>query len=239
MIDFRFAPIIFAAAAMQLPSLSAPASAADVASYKDAVPLGVAAPAWEGFYFGGHAGGAWNDPKVTDPFSYIGDPTINSRFSSIGFIGGAQAGYNFQYGHFVFGPEADIGYLGISSSKSFFQAGQASTCQIQYSDDSYITHYSADTCNVAGKYSLSGGLYGDLTARIGYEIDRTLIYAKGGLALLDVDFKANYTGGNCTTSVVGCWGWDQRASHTPLRPHTLSSISSTATRFWDGPPEEG
>ena len=145
MIDFRFAPIMLAAAAMQLPSLNAPAAAADLASYKDAAPMGVAVPAWEGFYFGGHAGGAWSDPKVVDTFTYLGDPTIDSRFSGAGFIGGAQAGYNFQRGHFVFGPEADIGYLGISASKSFFQPGQAATCQIQYSDESWVTHYNPDT----------------------------------------------------------------------------------------------
>ena len=217
MIDFRLALIMMAAAAMPLASLHAPASAADLgAGYKDAAPIAAPVPSWEGFYFGGHAGGAWSDPKVLDTYSYIGDPTINSRFSGAGFIGGAQAGYNFQHGHFVFGPEADIGYLGISASKSIFQAGQAATCRIQYSDESWVTHYAADMCNVTAKYSLSSGLYGDLTARIGYESNRTLLNVKGGLALLDADFNANYIGGNCTTSVLdGCRNWRGVYTTTP------------------------
>jgi outer membrane immunogenic protein len=207
MINFRLAFIVTTIIAMQSASLDCPALAADLGGFKDTAPMVEAVPIWDGFYFGGHAGGVWSAPKATDVYSYIGDPTINSRLSGVGFIGGAQAGYNFQRGHFVFGPEADIGYLNVSASKSFFQPGEAAICQIEYSDEHWVTHYNPDTCNVAGKYSLSSGLYGDITARIGYEINRTLFYAKGGLALLDVEFKANYIAGNCTTSVDGCANW--------------------------------
>ena len=204
MINFRFALIIAAAAAMLPASLNVTAAAADLESYKDTAPMGVAVPAWEGFYFGGHAGGAWSDPKVVDTFTYIGDPTIDRRFSGAGFIGGAQAGYNFQRGHFVFGPEADIGYLGLSASKSFFQPGTSAACRVTYPGDGWSTNYDADICDINGKYSVSSDLYGDLTGRFGYEMDRTLLYVKGGGALLHVDNKANYVGNNCTVRGPGC-----------------------------------
>jgi outer membrane immunogenic protein len=159
-------------------------------------------PVWPGFYFGGHAGGAWGDTGIHDTFTYVGDPTFNGSLSSTGFIGGAQAGYNFQRGHFVFGLEGDLGYLGLSASKSAsFHEG---TCTGHYSDGSTV-HYSGQYCDVDAKYSVSGGLYGDLTGRLGYAMDRTLFYAKGGFAFLNADFKANYAGGNCTFD-YGCGG---------------------------------
>ncbi len=130
-------------------------------------------------------------------FTYVGDPTLKSSLSSTGFIGGGQAGYNIQSGHFVFGLEGDIGYLGLSSNKSVsFQQNSCSRTYNDYPGDTVT--YPAEYCFVDAKYSSSSGLYGDLTGRLGYSHDRILFYAKGGVAFLDADFKANYAGGNCT-----------------------------------------
>src|SRR5262245_25601205 len=55
---------------------------------------------WSGFYVGAHIGGAWSNSTLTN--SGIGtswDP------GGTGFIGGFQAGYNFQAGSFLFGVE--------------------------------------------------------------------------------------------------------------------------------------
>ncbi len=156
-------------------------------------------PIWQGFYLGGHAGVASEDPSVSDPFTYVGDPTLNSSFSSTGFIGGGQIGYNIQNGHFVFGVEGDIGYLGLSSHKS--TSSDPNSCS--RAGDPYI--YPAEYCFLDARYSSSTGLYGDLTGRLGYSLDRILFYAKGGVAFLDADFKANYAGGNCTFD-YGCGG---------------------------------
>jgi outer membrane immunogenic protein len=160
-------------------------------------------PIWHGFYIGGHAGGAWSDTKAHDTFNYVGDPTFNGTLNSTGFIGGAQAGYNFQRGHFVFGVEGDLGYLGLNASKlaSFRQ----DHCTQTYGDGTSIT-YHGQYCGVDNKYSVSGGFYGDLTGRLGYAADRTLFYAKGGLAFVNADFKAHYAGGNCTFESKGCGG---------------------------------
>jgi outer membrane immunogenic protein len=189
---------------MSVVLLSAHAFAADLGSMKDATPPDAPALNWQGFYLGGHAGGVRSQPKVTDTFTFIGDPTVQSDLSKWNFTGGAQAGYNIQRGHFVFGPEADIGYLGINASKSFFQPGSAGNCQVTYPGDLWPTVYDPWTCNVDGKYSALGGLYGDLTARLGYDTGRTLFYAKGGGALLNANFKANYAGNNCTVAGPYC-----------------------------------
>jgi outer membrane immunogenic protein len=205
---------IAAAWATQLSLPYGAASAADLGSFKDTIPVSVPAPIWAGWYFGGHAGGARSDPKVMDTFTYIGDPTVNAILGRKGFTGGVQAGYNFQRGHFVFGPEADIGHMSIRANKSFFQPGDDATCQVTYPGDVWPTMYGAWNCNIAGKYSISGGLYGDLTTRVGYEMDRLLLYAKGGAALMQVDFKANYSGNNCTVLGPYCYpGYDTIPGH--------------------------
>lgn len=154
------------------------------------------APLWKWFYIGGHLGGAWGNTGLKDHFTYEGDPAFNGGLGGAGFIGGAQAGYNIQRGHFVFGVEGDIGYLGLSASKAV--SYRQNSCTGTYTTAPYSVTYPSEYCNVNAKYSSSSDLYGDLTGRIGYSVDRTLFYAKGGIALLDAEFKANYAGGNCT-----------------------------------------
>lgn len=156
------------------------ASAADIStrivSLKDS-PVPIEAPIWQGFYLGGHIGGAWENIDVTDTFTYHGDPTVKNNFSADGVIGGGQIGYNLQRGHLVYGVEVDAGWLDLSGSKT---AGLSR--------------------ELNAKYSTSGGFYGDFTGRLGYATNRALIYAKGGAAFLNADFEANYVGANCTTT---------------------------------------
>ena len=69
--------------------------------------------------------------------------------------GGGQIGYNFRTGAFVFGVEADIQYADLSSK-----------------------------ANWGGyNYSFDGGgsqYFGTVRARVGYAIDRVLVYVTGG-----------------------------------------------------------
>ncbi len=184
--------------------LSSYVKAADLygppASLKDSPEPFAPAALWPGFYLGGHAGGAWGGPGVSDTFQYVGDPSFNGGLNGTGFIGGAQAGYNIQRGHFVFGPEADIGYLGLSASKLVSFRPNSCTAHYQDGNLSYdLAHHDEQMCWVDGKYSSSSDLYGDITGRFGYALDRTLFYAKGGVAFLDANFKANYSGQNWRT----------------------------------------
>ena len=177
---------------MQFAPLSQPASAADLGGgYKD-TPY-VVMP-WQGLYFGAHVGGASSSASVHDSFDYVGDPNFNSSGSSGGLIGGGQAGYNVQQGHMVFGVEGDIGYLGISAKSSGSYTPSSSIrevlhCGAYWAGDGHV-------CDISAQYSTSGGLYGDLTGRLGYATDRVLFYGKGGVAFLNADTKANYTGGS-------------------------------------------
>ena len=64
----------------------------------------------------------------------------------------------------------------------------------------YSLNHSANQCGLNARYSNSGGLYGDITGRLGYAAGPALFYGKGGFALLDAGIKANYIGDNCTTA---------------------------------------
>ena len=166
------------------------ASAADLyvrPGLKDGPYLPVPA-LWEGFYLGGHIGDGWNTATVDDHYDYVGDPVSSNNLNGSGIIGGGQIGYNFQWGNIVFGPEADLGYLGLSGSRSAALT-PAPEC---------LASGSSSPCGLNANYSISGGLYGDITGRLGYAVDSVLFYAKGGAAFLNVDIKSNYVGENCS-----------------------------------------
>ena len=77
---------------------------------------------WTGFYAGVNAGFGWGDPSshlVTGPLAgFAADPLApadyNTRMS--GFIGGAQAGYNYQINTVVVGVETDIQFSNINGT---------------------------------------------------------------------------------------------------------------------------
>ncbi|HEY6328885.1 MAG TPA: outer membrane protein [Blastocatellia bacterium] len=58
---------------------------------------------WTGLYVGGNIGGAWSDITLTDNVTSV---TWNP--GGTGFIGGLQAGYNFQAGNFLYGIEGEF-----------------------------------------------------------------------------------------------------------------------------------
>jgi len=160
------------------------------------------APAlWQGFYIGGHAGAGWSKADVDDTFIYVGDPQYKGGLNTTSFTGGGQLGYNFQSGNLVFGVEGDIGYLKVDASenKSFKTENKPRACVGQYDGGKTEVVYDHRMCDVDASYSASGDLYGDITGRVGYAFDRTLFYAKGGVAFLNGNFKANYAGQNCNT----------------------------------------
>jgi outer membrane immunogenic protein len=144
---------------------------------------------WSGFYIGGNAGYSWGrastDGNLTGTQSVsefvafsgalrpgfpvvtpLATTPLTGRANANGFIGGGQAGYNWQFNKtWVFGLEADI----------------------QGSDESG----SADVCLVAGCATGTGlftanyklDWFGTARGRVGFlPTDRVLLYATGGLA---------------------------------------------------------
>jgi outer membrane immunogenic protein len=170
-------------------ALLSAASAADmyrapegVGGYKDDfVPSAI----WTGFYLGAHAGGVWGNENIKDNIN-DGVPPGPFPYSASGAFGGGTAGYNLQRGHFVFGVEADAGYMDLHGSTIIGSS------------------VAADHQNV----TLDGGAYGDITGRLGYAFDRTLVYAKGGFAFYDGEAKQTTTNpGYVTTGTSTFTGW--------------------------------
>ena len=141
---------------------------------------------WNGFYVGINAGygfgrSAWTDTVTKDS---------TGSFSVDGGMVGGTAGYNMQFGSFVFGLEGDVGWTNFKGS---------------------VTANCPSTCETSGTW------LGTARGRIGYAFDRFLPYFTGGGAFGDVkgsllgtgDFKetkAGWTvGGGMEYAFAGNW----------------------------------
>jgi opacity protein-like surface antigen len=121
--------------------------------------------AWTGGYVGTHVGAAWGNTKFSDP---AGTSLFGDNVATPGFIGGFQAGYNWQVPQtrFVLGIEGDLSGLASKGSNTCLASSRLVV--------------SAD-CRVEPNASAT------VTPRIGYAIDpqgRTLAYIKGGFAAI-------------------------------------------------------
>jgi outer membrane immunogenic protein len=154
-------------------------------------PVATPLPSWTGFYLGLNAGYAWgkSDPTLigsagtalpvlfTETFG--GPPSLNPR----GFIGGGQAGYNWQTGHWVFGAEVDFSGLDAKAdaSKSPFFNGKGNQNAVSWSSR-YDWLF---TARLRGGYLVA---------------PNWLLYVTGGLAVTHVSDSAVCTG-RCTVTL--------------------------------------
>lgn len=149
-----------AAVAADLPSRSyAPAPSPVIAS----APIFT----WTGLYVGVNAGYGWSESNRFNNWA-VGRGGDNG-----GFVGGAQAGYNYQMGSFVVGVETDIQYADFGKARS----GEA---------------FDPVSGLVYGVRGNSGDYFGTVRARVGFAFDRALVYATGGLAYGDVARSGSY-----------------------------------------------
>jgi opacity protein-like surface antigen len=82
-----------------------PAIAADMPAPTYKAPP-VAAWTWAGFYVGGHGGYGWGENSFVEVESFA-PLVVLDGISSKGWVFGAQAGYNWQFGPWVVGLELD------------------------------------------------------------------------------------------------------------------------------------
>ncbi len=163
-----------------------------------------------------NAGGIWpsggRSASIFDPHSATDGGFLAAEFpgglgsQSAGFIGGGQAGYNWQTGAFVLGVETD--FDGTTVSKSFNNVGTPFTGPF-----ATAAGLGGDFLTVNGKAALSW--LGTTRARVGFVAtpdNRLLIYATGGVAYgggtsnfsaFDSTTGAFWTGSPSTTRV----GW--------------------------------
>jgi outer membrane immunogenic protein len=181
--------VIIVAGALLLGTASV-ASATDFAS-REQSPFN-----WSGSYTGIQIGYGWGRSNFIDN-EYNGIPPffpeVRWGVDSDGLLAGINAGHNWHRDNVVIGVEGEIGYLNLSGKK------------LQPGVDPYGDPY--DASGTVGQ-----GWYGGLSARLGYALDRTLLYTKAGAiysgsTLGFVDTCTTAPCGNSTTNSSKKVGW--------------------------------
>ncbi len=180
--------ILFGTASVLALTAGSAVSAADLAPTYKASPA-VEAPmpwTWTGFYIGADLGAGMGTKELfhvaTSPADIAASGTSDGSGSVIGFLGGAQAGYNYQINWVVVGVEGDFSWSDVSGSFACF-SGPGSV--------SFVSHNSC-TANAPWLASLTG--------RIGGTVDRALLYVKGGAAWVHDDYSERLGCDGFTTS---------------------------------------
>jgi outer membrane immunogenic protein len=143
-------------------TLASASQAADLPR-KAPAPVVAAAPfSWSGFYVGAHFGAAWGTVESELPIHSFVLPVSSHTVN--GFLGGAQVGVNWQVNSWlVLGAEGQFSWADVDGSTPCLVLVQCTT-QINW------------IASAAG--------------RIGYTFDRTMLYAKLGVAWADSDYAA-------------------------------------------------
>lgn len=197
-------------AAVALAALNSGAMAADAVA-----ELPVASTYnWSGAYVGVNAGGGFGRTKLSFEAPVGSGEFANSRTS--GFLGGVQAGYNWQSGDLVYGVEADFQGSSIKGDLSLVGGGP-----------------------VIGTAKLDW--FGTVRARIGYTpVDRFLVYGTGGLAYghVKADFgpvdasktKAGWTlGAGAEYALNDKWTFKTEYLYTDIGKATLLDVGPGAS----------
>jgi outer membrane immunogenic protein len=115
---------------------------------------------WTGFYVGGHVGYGWSKNAYSDPLV----PFSVSSTDGNGFMGGGQAGFNYQVGQFVFGVEGDMSGSTLKGATNVLGAS----------------------------FNTNVDWTATLTGRAGIAFDRWLVYGKGGAAWAHDRYSTNF-----------------------------------------------
>ncbi|QIG47076.1 porin family protein [Nordella sp. HKS 07] len=160
---------------------------------------------WTGGYLGLQGGYAWgeNDVGFSDLAGAVPNPPVfegidgddvvmlegdDGKIDLEGWIGGAHAGYNVQMDSFVFGLEGDIEFAGMDGDTDLF--------------------FSETDPGPIGEVKQEIDWLGSLRLRLGYAMDRSLIYLTGGLAAGGVDSEVRLLAPSVHESESDtAWGW--------------------------------
>jgi outer membrane immunogenic protein len=154
---------------------------------------------WTGFYVGVNAGYAWtgddnNDRTVLVPAgalstaltpntpvagTFVNTFGLDNSRNGDGFTFGGTIGYNWQVGGFVVSVEGDINWVDIggSGNDAFFGGGFNT---VTFAGSGLPINRTYDI--VSASRSSGFDWFGTARVRLGWAIDRTLIFATGGVA---------------------------------------------------------
>ena len=179
---WRYARFVLLSTAASVCGLSA--MAADLPARTEPVAPVAYVPAfsWTGFYVGGELGWMQSNPRYTTGALLLGAPfAVTSSSDKNGLAYGFLAGYNYQVGQLVLGVEGD------------FQGWTVG--EIRY------TAVTGDVLTARSKWG------GTIRGRLGYAVDRALLYVTGGAAFVSSETSIPTTG-------ISIGGGDTRAGWT-------------------------
>jgi outer membrane immunogenic protein len=132
---------------------------------------------WTGCYLGGNLGGGWAHDQWQNRGP--GGPLPQAAPHSDGFVGGGQVGCDYQTGPWVFGVEGMFDWTDLKGSG----IDPLATTVIEHDKFKW---------------------FGTVTGRVGYAVDRTLFYVKGGGAWANTQhFLTGSTSGTLTQTNGG------------------------------------
>jgi outer membrane immunogenic protein len=140
---------------------------------------------WTGFYIGANVGGGWatgsGTATIFTPAGSVFSLTSTGSQHASGVIGGGQIGYNWQFGYWVAGIEADYQGSGQRGDN-----GGVPCAGLPVSSCAVVAHANIDS-------------FGTVRGRLGFTVgdNRWLIYATGGYAWQSI------TGSIDVTTVLG------------------------------------
>jgi outer membrane immunogenic protein len=169
--------VVLALAAM---AVAAPVYAADMSvapAYNPPTPLPPATYNWTAFYVGGNIGAGLlseNSSQVPGLAAPALTPITPPHPSVFGLIGGAQAGFDYQFSSVVVGAQASL-------------------------SDSYINGQDTENATPAGnqlRLTSEPTWFASVTGRVGYAANTLLFYVKGGGAWMHINHvEDNLVGG--------------------------------------------
>jgi outer membrane immunogenic protein len=140
-----------------------------------AAPPHVVAPAWTGFYIGGHVGEAWAEHTyATTPLgAWTTSPSLgfvtahgSPKLDGTGVIAGGQIGYNWQASpRWLIGLEADASYLSNKESQTIDRLVSPVLQGYSFSHESKLNFLAT------------------VRGRIGWVTGNAMVYGTGGLAI--------------------------------------------------------
>jgi outer membrane immunogenic protein len=163
---------------------------------------------WSGFYMGVNLGGILSnydvgsyETFVDTEEQYFGPPAFSDDDGVLFFtphnapqdgaiIGGGQAGYNFQFGHFVVGVEGDFNRTSTGTSSLFRSLGDFGT------DTNVSTFFDGGTevtaiTDFSSTRTTETNWIASARARLGFAQGRFLFYVTGGPAWADAKVTRN------------------------------------------------
>ncbi|MEP7014865.1 MAG: outer membrane beta-barrel protein [Verrucomicrobiota bacterium] len=221
--SIRLSIAFLACAALVLTAAAGPAPI--YKESKEVVPQPLPACDWSGFYVGLHVGAQFGHSENVDHDYNVGPIPATSApsplgprstspdrpwgYSESGVVAGGQAGYNFQFGMFVFGPEFDLGYMNLDG-RGTEPGSPGGDTRGESDSDLYIT----------------------LRGRLGVSLDWHgcwLLYATGGVIGINYDTRVV---DDCVTGDCGDGLIDAHKQEFNWGPTVGGGIERQIGRHW-------